>query len=144
MSARRKSNRNRKGSRARSSRVSTESRSRSSSSEGEAGFTSAGDSRRYSGAERTESRSKCACGLRARPWRAPVGRARICPLLRAAECRWGQGLCWESGETADGRGWLPAQDRRRGTGRNGGERKEVHLRGGMKRGSSKLLVATSE
>ena len=59
-----------------------ESLSRSSSSEGKAGFTNAGDSRRYSGAERTESRSKCACGLRARPWRAPVGRARICALLQ--------------------------------------------------------------
>jgi len=84
-------------------------------------------------APRAAANARAGSGLgRGAPLSAGRGFARCCS---AAECRWGQGLCWdwESGETADGRGGLPAQDRR-GTGRKGGERKEVHLRGGMKRG----------
>jgi hypothetical protein len=56
-----------------------------SSGEGEAGVTSAGDWRRYraeGGAQREPG--ECACGLRARAWRARVG--------RGEDLRW----CWFS------------------------------------------------
>lgn len=128
MSASRKIERakNRKGGKARSS------------GEGEAGVTSAGDWRRYraEGGAQREPR-ECACGLRARPWRARVGRGedlRCCWFSAAG----GQGRGFVVGTegsgvgTADGDGRRGgSQDRRRGTGPDG---KEVHLSGGMKRG----------
>ena len=102
-----------------------ESLSRSSSSEGKAGFTSAGDSRRYSGAHREpqQMRVRAQGSAVARPCRQGEDLRAAAVLLSAAG---GRGFVGSLGRRqSNGRGVAP---------RTGGERKEVHLRRGMKRG----------